>query len=970
MNVIIVNESGYSMVELDQIDTTVVGQKAKGLLDIPTPWRLPFLCISSSVFQHYCFAMCSQEKQDIIKMTANSLCSCLPIINISCSDSIIVRSSGVEEGISERGRYESQVCSVQNLETTLTNLFNQLDTQCIPSPQMAFVVQKYISDSALGHLSNERRFSRIKREWVYELIRENNVILSDTISVRNWRTKFDGAEKSELLCDSQSNISSVLRRVAWYYTKRKVAIHFEFIWDGKRIILVQADPEKSSSESVCDPTSFCIKVNSSSLSELKVLRLVSDEDQRYKKVKNILLYQKIGLNTAPIYILNSEKYILELQRGEISLPLEEDLRALASNSVVVRLDIANVDVQERQLLPRSNEIRSYEQLKDWLLGQKEFLSSGNDVAFLFHVFIPAFGAAFVNATPTGRIVEIEALWGLPEGLYYNAHDKIVVDTKSINSDIISKDNVEILKKQPAYKEFYVAPDEKGQWIQKKTAQPYDWRICIDDDSIKQIAIESRKIAKVEQKSVSVMWFLGIDESYYKTRNLAWYHEGFSRNGYTASEYKKKYFFETETLIRNEQDFNNFVNNPDIKEVTIRPVDDALLRDKDFLRKVGEEADKKGATIILEGAVLAHPLYQLLRTGARVLTLNQQSRYSEESFFNKLVRDNIPDIITGNGEDVFCQILGKDALLRALMEKAVEEALEIASASSSSLIEELGDEFEVVSSILEVAKGLKTLSRLQQKRIAVANTSIHEDIIFQRKQKINLTNKLTQKRIFSPEFGIIEEDISFESARLQIEIHMFRECEKGDTLRKNISEELTADPEIDCLFRSALSLTSYSRLQDVKATAKRMMNDILKMVRSRSVTEDEFLQTVRKKREKRGGFSKGYMLKSSSLSQEQENHSMQKQLDLTASEYCEVSLLEFNAVKNADYLEKGKGELVLRISLPICFNEYQTVFESNTVKKYIGKNKIIVGLTRGKNTINLQFLIQKDPDCYSQMKLPL
>ena len=46
-----------------------------------------------------------------------------------------------------------------------------------------------------------------------------------------------------------------------------------------------------------------------------------------------------------------------------------------------------------------------------------------------HNYIPAFSSAFAYASPGDKLVRIEALWGLPEGLYYYSHDKHVVDTK-------------------------------------------------------------------------------------------------------------------------------------------------------------------------------------------------------------------------------------------------------------------------------------------------------------------------------------------------------------------------------------------------------------------------------------------------------------------------------------------------------------------------------------------------------------
>ena len=44
-----------------------------------------------------------------------------------------------------------------------------------------------------------------------------------------------------------------------------------------------------------------------------------------------------------------------------------------------------------------------------------------------HNYIPAPASAFAYAKPEESVVKIEALWGLPEGLYYYSHDKYLVE---------------------------------------------------------------------------------------------------------------------------------------------------------------------------------------------------------------------------------------------------------------------------------------------------------------------------------------------------------------------------------------------------------------------------------------------------------------------------------------------------------------------------------------------------------------
>ena len=71
----------------------------------------------------------------------------------------------------------------------------------------------------------------------------------------------------------------------------------------------------------------------------------------------------------------------------------------------------------------------------------------------------------------------------------------------------------------------------------------------------------------------------------------------------------------------------------------------------------------------------------------------------ERVFNKLVRDNIPDIIASNGEEAVTSVLGDDEYKLELYKKLLEEANEvISSKSSNETIEELADVLEILNAI--------------------------------------------------------------------------------------------------------------------------------------------------------------------------------------------------------------------------------------------------------------------------------
>ncbi len=67
----------------------------------------------------------------------------------------------------------------------------------------------------------------------------------------------------------------------------------------------------------------------------------------------------------------------------------------------------------------------------------------------------------------------------------------------------------------------------------------------------------------------------------------------------------------------------------------------------------------------------------------------------EKVYNKLVRDNIPDIIRTNGEEPCIRVLDEIEYKSELEKKLKEEYLEVISSSGKERIEELADMIEVI-----------------------------------------------------------------------------------------------------------------------------------------------------------------------------------------------------------------------------------------------------------------------------------
>ena len=246
--------------------------------------------------------------------------------------------------------------------------------------------------------------------------------------------------------------------------------------------------------------------------------------------------------------------------------------------------------------------------------------------------------------------------------------------------------------------------EDEKWEVQSLANPYDWRSAIpEEDWIKEIAYVTRRVSEEEGKSVSVMWFVGVDKTTYGCNVFPWYHEPFEYNEEQTTP-RNKLSFERTLAIHTLKDLEQLEKlttkpNANIRNIQIQPTDANILRDRSIIDRIGNAAKDLGANILLEGGILSHAYYQLVRTGAKV-EVRHAFEKKQSLEFNKLVRDKIPEKIRRNGEEAVTAQLDKNILSRLLKRKLVEEALEVLdSEEEEDLVVELADILEVLDGIL-------------------------------------------------------------------------------------------------------------------------------------------------------------------------------------------------------------------------------------------------------------------------------
>ncbi|MGN1405124.1 MAG: phosphoribosyl-ATP pyrophosphohydrolase [Erysipelotrichaceae bacterium] len=67
-------------------------------------------------------------------------------------------------------------------------------------------------------------------------------------------------------------------------------------------------------------------------------------------------------------------------------------------------------------------------------------------------------------------------------------------------------------------------------------------------------------------------------------------------------------------------------------------------------------------------------------------------------YNKLIRDNIPEIIKASGKECDVKVLDDEEYIQKLKEKIIEEAKEVYEADENEIISELADILEIVEAI--------------------------------------------------------------------------------------------------------------------------------------------------------------------------------------------------------------------------------------------------------------------------------
>src|ERR1041385_17561 len=215
-------------------DPKFLGAKATGLLLLPSNWVPRFVILTRRFYElwdrnrsaNLVLQRISTSEQDLLNQFIQSASS--------LSRQLIVRSNCPEEILDTRGAYLSR-----QVGASLSEVAKAIDEIIKDGqPEPVYILIQHFIPGWRGHLSNERRVSSNRSIWLVEASPRLRSLSSDG-RIRAWR----GEVPSDLSTLSEDGIVNTLRLVAGGLTQLKSGyFHCEWVCDGVRLWLVQADP--------------------------------------------------------------------------------------------------------------------------------------------------------------------------------------------------------------------------------------------------------------------------------------------------------------------------------------------------------------------------------------------------------------------------------------------------------------------------------------------------------------------------------------------------------------------------------------------------------------------------------------------------------------------------------------------------------------------------------------------------------
>jgi predicted house-cleaning noncanonical NTP pyrophosphatase (MazG superfamily) len=658
-------------------DEAAFGVKAVGLARLDGSWTPDFFAIEVGIYQNlYDTGFISAISA---KLTSLGY----------CPDGVLIRSSAAGETLEKRGAFDSE-----RAEATAVAVIDRIRTmtEAVESqdcPHLGFVVQRWLSGAATGHLSNERRVSREARGWLCE------VELPIEGEDKSFRFRVDSRTRGreDLMCASWEELAAVLRTVARRMHKGGERFHLEWVWDSERVWIVQCDMEEP--ESGTPPGSAWRVHNAIPLGDLIHFRSVPANASPFPKIEHVRVFRECALPSGDIRVLSGAKIIERLAHGALSNALRHDLRELIKAPIVVRTDFRASRECPELLSRRTDTCSTLEQLESFLVDVAKAAIDGGcpprDLAFIAHRFMLARACAMSFGRVGSSRVRIDATWGIPDGLLFYPHDSFAVDVDTGNVDRYLR-----------CKTDFIDVAEDGSWRARAAGSDWDWRPSLTEEEASRIAAMTVAVTDHVGKDLEVMFFVGGDGA--TDSVIPWF---FGASGREVADVQAAtgYYVGERVTITNPADLAALDHRQSSSLgrviILLRPTIE-LLRSRDFLREVASVAKHRRLPIELEGSQLSHAYYLLEDAGVAIRCRNPWRTPDRRRSFGKLVRDFVPVKIQRRGELASTYAADRAELGELVKAKVIEEAFEYYwSEDNLAEIEELADLFELLRTAARV-----------------------------------------------------------------------------------------------------------------------------------------------------------------------------------------------------------------------------------------------------------------------------
>ncbi len=544
-----------------------LGAKARGLVGLPAPWVPEWIEIVPTGGVEEDSASLAAEIAEHLLLQGTRL---------------IARSDGPGEQY-RPGEGESSV-----IAASWDALTAAVSTAICRTPRSWPMVQVAIDPAGLGVLSNDRRVSRTPDDWVAE----GPLNHFQPSQLRIKAISPSGAPLGCPLSAGDDKLEHVLARVAGILSGRRERQRCEWLWDGERVWVVQADAiqdpvsDPAAVQELCRPVPWTPPAGRA-----------SDLAWSGPKAESWRLFASRGWPTVPIAAITAAEWPSLNGRAWITA------RSRAYHDpLVVRTDLLSAEGQV-DLLPTSSPSRDPDQLFEFIQAAFTALgAAGHEAtacAALASPLVPVRVSALASAGPGCDHVRIDALWGFPDGLLYLPHDTFEVEAAEVRSTIRCK---------PAC--LLLAQDAR---LEVRLGAPLDWGETLNREEVHQIARWARATSVAVGEPVRLMALARLGGQQGASHCIPFHFFRVRRS--TSRESQSVLRTGGVVAVRDPATLENLPSGAGAISLEPGP---RYARDIRFLREVASVGRKRGIVILFSGSPLGHARFILEREGATVV----------------------------------------------------------------------------------------------------------------------------------------------------------------------------------------------------------------------------------------------------------------------------------------------------------------------------------------------------------------